>query len=119
MLVAYPSEIPKESITYVIGLATGANQLGGGVAALHIWNVQGYLQRTFLGDGSDGPIVTEKKQYMIAPEDVNAKACNALGLLRDQQEGQLFDLGIGSSLLMDWLIKLLMKLISEWLNPAE
>ena len=56
MTIKYPDSFPLDSIREIVNVVrSGDLKNQASVLAFHVWNVQGYAQKTFIGD-PDAPV---------------------------------------------------------------
>lgn len=106
--VEYPREVPIECIRELIGLLRGGDVWGRRSAfAKHLWTVQGYVQRLWLGE----PISVMGEAEVLSDDE----ACAALeGWLEQARESSVADPGMNlpSRVLLRWLVTKLLELLT-------
>ena len=111
--LAYPTDVPVESVHSLIKVVTGNTPFVLADTALDVWNIQGYLQGIALGDGT-----AETQMTAIATAPLNdVETLLALQALLPGEEGVKAQ-GIfqGRGIITDILIQKLISSLMGWLN---
>ncbi len=80
--VAYPSEFPADSISFVVKVFRGQETPDKAALAHHGWNVQGYLQKIVLGEPNTeailGPLSIDGETLALGLETLDPSRPQAI-----------------------------------------
>jgi hypothetical protein len=107
MTTKYPDNFPLDSVREIVNVVrSGDIKSQASILAFHIWNVQGYAQKTFIGD-PDVPVSLLKVQS--APDGKSALDCLE-DMLSDEPQAQSM---IPWPMILSYLLKLLQDLLDN------
>ena len=103
----FPQELPREQVSYLIGLLTKSEKFEADRAIEAAYDVVGYLLGAFVGAGDQAAF------NMKAQRVTRKQVADALGVLTAEGEVQA-QAGIPS-----WLLPILLQLLERWLAGRQ